>query len=95
MALRKKEERMTRTERRTRRSAMPGRDAFFFLMTFLGTLLLGLPGWWCLLAAGLTVVFFLLFLHSTRGGCPQAPASQIHPRPIASIHAPFPHRDAC
>lgn len=86
---------MTRTERRLMRGGRPGKDALYFLLTFLGALSLGLPGMWCLLTAGFTVVFFLLFLHSTRGGCPQAPASHIDPRPIASIHAPLPHRDAC
>ncbi len=89
---------MTRNERRSRRGKRSGKDGLFFLMTFLGALMLGLPGVWCLLAAGLTMSSFLLFLHSTRGGCPQAPACRVRPRPVVSIHpqrASFPHRDAC
>ena len=83
-----------RTMNRKVRSTKKGMDAFYFLMTFIGALLLELPGLWCFLAAGITVTFFLLFLHSTRQGRPRATTTRLYREPVAA-DAAFPQRDAC
>ncbi len=98
MVLRKKEEPVRRCERRSGKGRAPGRDGLLFLMTFLGALLLGLPGTWCFLAAALTAGSFLLFLRSTRDGCPPASARRARPQPLAPAcpaPAACPRRDAC
>ena len=83
-----------RTVNRNGRSNRKGRDAFYFLMTFIGALLLELPGLWCFLAAGATVTFFLLFLHSTRPERPRASSARLYRGPAATDTA-VPRRDAC
>ena len=81
-----------------RRDVKTGKDTWYFLMSFLSIMLLGLPGAWCFLAGGLAVTFFLLFLHATRGECRAAATSRatsrIHPRAFLP-DVNLPHRDAC
>ncbi len=83
-----------RTVNRSKKNKRKGKDAFYFLMTFIGALLLELPGLWCFLAAGVTVTFFLLFLHATRCERPRASTTRLYQGPVVT-EATFPHRDAC
>lgn len=79
---------------RRKRVAKPGKDAWYFTLSFLSIMLLGLPGVWCFLAGGLAVTFFLLFLHATRGECRAAVPSRIHPRAVLPDIS-LPRSDAC
>jgi hypothetical protein len=83
-----------RTVKRNESYTKPGKDAWYFLLSLLSIMLLGLPGAWCFLAGGLAVTFFLLFLHATRGECRTASASRIHPHAVLP-DINLPHRDAC